>query len=49
MEFLPFPILIALYSIIRQPITRFMMLDHTAMQGVIDAVKRLALTSPPSP
>ena len=35
---LPFPILIALYSIIRQPITRFMMLTTTAMQGVIDAV-----------
>ena len=43
-SFLPFPILIALYSIIRQPITRFMMLTTTAMQGVIDAV-----TSPPSP
>lgn len=37
-SFLPFPILIALYSIIRQPITRFMMLTTTAMQGVIDAV-----------
>ena len=38
-SFLPFPILIALYSIIRQPITRFMMLTTTAMQGVIDAVE----------
>lgn len=37
-SFLPFPILIALYSIIRQPITRFMMLTTMAMQGVIDAV-----------
>lgn len=37
-SFLPFPILIALYSIIRHPITRFMMLTTTAMQGVIDAV-----------
>lgn len=37
-SFLPFSILIALYSIIRQPITRFMMLTTTAMQGVIDAV-----------
>lgn len=37
-SFLPFPILFALYSIIRQPITRFMMLTTTAMQGVIDAV-----------
>lgn len=37
-SFLPFPILIALYSIIRQPITRFMMLTTTAMQGVIDAM-----------
>ena len=39
-SFLPFPILIALYSIIRQPITRFMMLTTTAMQGVIDAVSK---------
>ncbi len=37
-SFLPFPILIALYSIIRQPITRFMMLTNEAMQTVYDAV-----------
>ena len=37
-SFLPFPILLALYSIIRQPITRFMLLTNDAMQGVIDAV-----------
>ena len=37
-SFLPFPILIALYSIIRQPITRFMLLTNSTMQSVIDAV-----------
>lgn len=37
-SFLPFPILLALYSIIRQPITRFMLLTNSAMQSVIDAV-----------
>ena len=37
-SFLPFPILLALYSIIRQPITRFMLLTNDAMQSVIDAV-----------
>ena len=37
-SFLPFPILIALYSIIRQPITRFMLLTNDVMQTVIDAV-----------
>ncbi len=37
-SFLPFPILIALYSIIRQPITRFMLLTNNVMQTVIDAV-----------
>ena len=37
-SFLPFPILIALYSIIRQPITRFMMLTNEAMHTVYDAV-----------
>lgn len=37
-SFLPFPILLALYSIIRQPITRFMLLTNDALQSVIDAV-----------
>ena len=37
-SFLPFPILLALYSIIRQPITRFMLLTNEVMQNVIDAV-----------
>ncbi len=37
-SFLPFPILIALYSIIRQPITRFMMLTNEVMETVVDAV-----------
>ena len=37
-SFLPFPILLALYSIIRQPITRFMLLTNDAMQSVINAV-----------
>ena len=37
-SFLPFPILIALYSIIRQPITRFMLLSNEVMQSVITAV-----------
>ena len=32
---LPFPILIALYSIIRQPITRFMMLDAAVVQDLV--------------
>ena len=37
-SFLPFPILIALYSIIRQPITRFMLLTNETVQSLIDAV-----------
>ena len=37
-SFLPFPILIALYSIIRQPITHFMLLSKDAVQSVYDAV-----------
>ena len=37
-SFLPFPILIALYSIIRQPITRFMMLTNEVMETVVEAV-----------
>ena len=37
-SFLPFPILLALYSIIRQPITRFMMLSNSAVQTLVDAL-----------
>lgn len=37
-SFLPFPILIALYSIIRQPITRFMLLTNETVQSLVDAV-----------
>ena len=35
-SFLPFPILIALYSIIRQPVTRFMMLSDTVLQDLVE-------------
>ena len=35
-SFLPIPILIALYSIIRQPITRFMMLSADVVQTLVD-------------
>jgi len=38
-SFLPLPILIALYSIIRQPITRFMMLKEDVMEGLLTSVK----------
>lgn len=37
-SFLPFPILLALYSIIRQPITRFMLLTNEAVETVLAAV-----------
>jgi YidC/Oxa1 family membrane protein insertase len=37
-SFLPLPILIALYSIIRQPITRFMMLSDDVVQDLIAKV-----------
>ena len=36
--FLPFPILIALYSIIRQPLSRFMMLSKDVLQSVVQTV-----------
>ena len=36
-SFLPLPILIALYSIIRQPITHFMMLGEDVLHNLIDA------------
>ena len=35
---IPFPILIALYSIIRQPITHFMMLSKDVLQSVVQTV-----------
>ena len=34
-SFLPLPIMIALYSIIRQPVTRFMMLSDTVLQDLV--------------
>ena len=37
--FLPLPIMIALYSIIRQPITRFMLLGEDVLYKAIDAAK----------
>ena len=37
-SFLPLPILLALYSIIRQPITHFMMLSQDVVQQLVDAV-----------
>jgi len=37
-SFLPFPILIALYSIIRQPLSRFMMLSKDVLQTVVQSV-----------
>ena len=37
-SFLPFPILLALYSIIRQPITHFMMLSSDVVQKMVDAL-----------
>ena len=37
-SFLPLPILMALYSIIRQPITHFMMLSKDVLQTVVQSV-----------
>ncbi len=37
-SFLPLPILIALYSILRQPITHFMLLSSEVVQKMVDAV-----------
>ena len=42
-SFLPFPILLALYSIIRQPITHFMMLSQDVVQQMVDAVTNAGL------
>ena len=41
---LPFPILLALYSIIRQPITHFMMLSQDVVQQMVDAVTNAGLS-----
>ena len=35
-SFIPLPILIALYSIIRQPITHFMMISKETALGLLD-------------
>lgn len=40
---LPFPILLALYSIIRQPITHFMMLSQDVVQDMVAAVTNAGL------
>lgn len=37
-SFLPLPILLALYSIMRQPITHFMMLSESVVQELVDKV-----------
>ena len=42
-SFLPLPILLALYSIIRQPITHFMMLGQDVVQQMVDAVTNAGL------
>lgn len=39
-SFLPLPILLALYSIIRQPITHFMLLGQDVVQQMVDAVTK---------
>ena len=43
-SFLPLPILLALYSIIRQPITHFMMLGSDVVQQMVDAVSKAGLS-----
>lgn len=43
-SFLPLPILLALYSIIRQPITHFMMLGQDVVQQMVDAVSGAGLS-----
>ena len=39
-SYLPLPILMALYSIVRQPITHFMMLSKDALEGIIATVTK---------
>ena len=41
-SFLPLPILIALYSVMRQPITHFMMLSNDVVQQLVDKVSAVA-------
>ena len=43
-SFLPFPVLLALYSIIRQPITHFMTLSSDVVQQMVDAVAKAGLS-----
>ena len=43
-SFLPLPILLALYSIIRQPITHFMMLSQDVVQQMVDAVSKAGIS-----
>lgn len=43
-SFLPLPILIALYSIIRQPITRFMMLGDEILIKAVDTAKNVGIS-----
>lgn len=43
-SFLPLPILIALYSIIRQPITRFMMLGDEILIKAVDTAKSVGIS-----
>jgi len=42
-SFLPLPIMLALYSIIRQPITHFMLLGGEVVQQMVDAVTNAGL------
>ena len=43
-SFLPFPVLLALYSIIRQPITHFMTLSSDVVQQMVGAVAKAGLS-----
>ena len=43
-SFLPLPILIAMYSIIRQPITRFMMLGDEILIKAVDTAKNVGIS-----
>ena len=47
-SFLPLPIMIALYSIIRQPITRFMMLGEDVLYKAIEEQSNFCAVKPPS-
>ena len=43
-SFIPLPILLALYSIIRQPITHFMMLSEDVVEKLISAVNSAGMS-----